>query len=217
VHLNLSADEVLTTTRAVRKRLDFDRPVEPEIIHECLDIGVQAPTGSNSQTYHWVVVTDPEVKEPIADAYRNNFYAFYGGEAGRTSPYPADDPRTGRLGAVVDSATYLAERLHEVPVWVIPCMEGRMGEGTPSFVQASLWGSIMPAVWSFMLAARERALGTVWTTLHLPQEKEAADLLGIPFDSVTQVGLIPVAYTKGTEFKPASRVSAADRTHWGQW
>ena len=92
-----------------------------------------------------------------------------------------------------------------------------MGEGSPSFMQASLWGSIMPAVWSFMLAARERALGTVWTTLHLPQEQEAAELLGIPFESVTQVGLIPVAYTKGTDFKPASRVSAADRTHLGTW
>jgi len=217
VHLNLSADEVLTTTRAVRKRLDFDRPVEPEVIQECLDIGIQAPTGSNSQTYHFVVVTDPEIKKPIADFYRNNFFAFYGGDAATTSPYADDDPRTGRLEAVVDSATYLANRLHEVPVWVIPCMEGRMGEGSPSFMQASLWGSIMPAVWSFMLAARERALGTVWTTLHLPQELETAELLGIPFESVTQVGLIPVAYTKGTDFKPASRVSAADRTHWGTW
>jgi nitroreductase len=163
-----------------------------------------------------VVVTDPEVKKPIAENYRRNFEAFYGG-GGAPSPHPEDDPRTQRLGAVVDSATYLAQRLHEVPVWVIPCMEGRMGEGSPSFLQASLWGSIMPAVWSFMLAARERALGTVWTTLHLPQEQEAAELLGIPYDSVTQVGLIPVAYTKGTDFKPASRVSAADRTHWERW
>ena len=217
MHLNLSADEVLTTTRAVRKRLDFDRPVEREVLEECLDIGIQAPTGSNSQTYHFVVVTDPEVKKPIAESYRNNFFAFYGGDDARTSPYADDDPRTGRLGAVVDSATYLAERLHEVPVWVIPCMDGRMDEGTPSFIQASLWGSIMPAVWSFMLAARERGLGTVWTTLHLPQEREAAELLGIPFESVTQVGLIPVAYTQGTDFKPASRVSAADRTHWDRW
>jgi nitroreductase len=187
------------------------------VIQECLDIGIQAPTGSNSQTYHFVVVTDPELKKPIADHYRNNFFAFYGGDDARSSPYAEDDPRTDRLGAVVDSATYLAERLHEVPVWVIPCMEGRMDEGTPSFIQASLWGSIMPAVWSFMLAARERALGTVWTTLHLPQEREAAELLGIPFESVTQVGLIPVAYTLGTDFKSASRVSAADRTHWDQW
>jgi nitroreductase len=216
VQLNLSADEVLTTTRAVRKRLDLDRPVEREVIEECLDIAIQAPTGSNSQTYHWVVVTDPEKKKPIAERYRNNFEMFYGDGAG-PSPYPEDDPRTDRLEAVIDSATYLARHLHEVPVWVIPCMEGRMGEGAPSFLQASLWGSIMPAVWSFMLAARERALGTVWTTLHLPQEEEAAEVLGIPFDSVTQVGLIPVAYTKGTDFKPASRIGAADRTHWETW
>jgi nitroreductase len=215
VHLNLTADEVLTTTRAVRKRLDFDRPVEREVLEECFDIGIQAPTGSNSQTYHWVVVTDPEIKKPIAEWYRTNFMMFYGGET--VSPYGEDDPRTERLDAVVDSATYLANRLHEVPVWVIPCFEGRMGENYPSFLQASLWGSIIPAVWSFMLAARERGLGTAWTTLHLPQEKETAELLGLPYEQVTQVGLIPVAYTKGTDFKPASRVNAADRTHWERW
>ncbi|MET0824890.1 MAG: nitroreductase family protein [Acidimicrobiales bacterium] len=216
MHLNLSADEVLTTTRAVRKRLDFDRPVEREVVEECLDIAIQAPTASNGQGYHWVVVTDPETKEPIAEHYRNNFETFYG-DGGGPSPYPEDDPRTDRLDAVVDSAAYLARRLHEVPVWVIPCLEGRMGEGLPSFLQASLWGSIMPAVWSFMLAARERGVGTAWTTLHLPQEAEAAELLGIPYDSMTQVGLIPVAYTQGTDFKMASRVSAADRTHWDRW
>ena len=158
MHLNLSADEVLTTTRAVRKRLDFDRPVEREVVEECLDIAIQAPTASNGQGYHWVVVTDPEIKKPIAEHYRNNFEMFYG-DGGGPSPYPEDDPRTDRLDAVVDSAAYLARRLHEVPVWVIPCLEGRMGEGLPSFLQASLWGSIMPAVWSFMLAARERGAG----------------------------------------------------------
>ncbi|HEY5889034.1 MAG TPA: nitroreductase family protein [Acidimicrobiales bacterium] len=216
MHLNLSADEVLTTTRAVRKRLDLDRPVERELVEECIAIAIQAPTASNGQGYHWVVVTDPEIKKPIAEHYRNSFEMFYG-NGGGPSPYPEDDPRTDRLDAVVDSAAYLARRLHEVPVWVIPCFEGRMGEGLPSFLQASLWGSIMPAAWSFMLAARERGLGTAWTTLHLPQEKEAAELLGLPYDQITQVGLIPVAHTKGTDFKSASRVSAADRTHWDRW
>ncbi len=217
MHLDLSADDVLTTTRAVRKRLDLQRPVEREVIQECIDIAVQAPTGGNSQTYHWLVVTDPEVKKPIAEHYRNNFFAFYGSETARQSPYADDDPRTGRLGAVVDSATYLAEHLAEVPAWVIPCIDGRMGESAPSWMQASYWGSIMPAMWSFCLAARERGLGTVWTTLHLPQEEEAAELLGIPFAEVTQVGLVPVAYTKGTDFKPASRVGGDDRTHWDRW
>lgn len=217
MHLNLSADDVLTTTRAVRKRLDLDRPVEREVIEECIDIAIQAPTGSNSQSYHWLVVTDPEVKKPIAEHYRRNFEVFYGGDQPTASPFPEGDPRTERLGAVVDSATYLARHLHEVPVWVIPCISGRMGEGSPSFLQASYWGSIMPAMWSFMLAARERSLGTVWTTLHLPQEEEAAELLGIPYEEVTQVGLVPVAYTKGTDFRPASRVGAGERTHWGRW
>ena len=103
MQLNLSADEVLTTTRAVRKRLDFERPVEREVLEACIDIAIQAPTGSNSQTYHWVVVTDPEVKAPIAEHYRTNFFALYG--APQASPYPDDDPRTDRLDAVVDSAS----------------------------------------------------------------------------------------------------------------
>jgi len=164
-----------------------------------------------------VVVTDPEVKKPIADHYRQNFFAFYGQP--QASPYPDDDPRTDRLEAVVDSATYLANRLHEVPVWVIPCMEGRMGEGHPSFLQASLWGSIMPAVWSFMLAARERGLGTAWTTIHLMRggEEKAAEILGIPFDQVTQTGLFPIAYTIGTDFKPAKRLPLEPIVHWDQW
>jgi len=165
VHLNLSADEVLTTTRAVRKRLDFDRPVEREVVEECLDIAVQAPTASNGQGYHWVVVTDPEIKKPIAEHYRNNFEMFYG-DGGGPSPYPEDDPRTDRLDAVVDSAAYLARRLHEVPVWVIPCLEGRP-DGAPAGMQASYWGSLIPAVWSFMLALRSRGLGSAYTTLHL--------------------------------------------------
>jgi len=215
MNLNLSADEVLRTTRAVRKRLDLERPVEPEVVEACIELAVQAPTGSNSQTYHWVVVTDPEKKAPIAEHYRRNFFTFYG--TPQPSPYADDDVRTHRLDKVVDSATYLAEHLHEVPVWVIPCIEGRMGEGSPSWLQASAWGSIMPAMWSFMLAARERGLGTTWTTLHLPQEREAAELWGIPFESVTQAGLIPVAYTKGTDFKPGSRVPTADRIHWETW
>jgi nitroreductase len=215
VHLNLSADEVLTTTRAVRKRLDLERPVEREVLEECLDIGIQAPTGSNSQTYHWVVVTDPEIKKPIAEHYRTNFEMFYGSP--QASPYPEDDPRTGRLDAVVDSATYLARHLHEVPVWVIPCMEGRMGEGLPSFLQASLWGSIMPAVWSFMLAARARGLGTCWTTLHLTEEKAAAELLGIP-DHVMQGALIPVAHTLGgTDFRPGGRRDLDRIIHTDSW
>lgn len=216
MHLNLSADEVLTTTRAVRKRLDRDRPVEREVVEECIDIAVQAPTASNGQGYHWVVVTDPEIKKPIAEHYRNNFEMFYG-NGGGPSPYPEDDPRTDRLEAVVGSAAYLARHLHEVPVWVIPCLEGRMSEGLPSFLQASLWGSIMPAAWSFMLAARERGLGTAWTTLHLPHEKEAAELLGLPYDEITQVGLIPVAYTKGDEFKPAVRRPVEEITYWNRW
>ena len=218
MHLNLSADEVLTTTRAVRKRLDFDRPVEREVVEECLDIAIQAPTASNSQTYHLVVVTDPEIKKPIAEHYRNNFFDVLRRRRCRPSPYPDDDPRTDRLDAVVDSATYLARRLHEVPVWVIPCMDGRMDEGTAVVPPGLALG--LDHAGGLELHAGRPASGASarrGPPCTCPRSAEAAELLGIPFDSVTQVGLIPVAYTQGTDFKPASRVSAADRTHWDRW
>ena len=98
----------------------------------------------------------------------------------------------------------------------IPCHTGRL-EGADVFTQASAWGSVLPAVWSFLLALRERGLGSSWTTLHLPNEKEAAELLGIPFDRYTQVGLFPIGYTLGTDFKAASRVEAGRFIHWEQW
>jgi nitroreductase len=139
----------------------------------------------------------------------------YIGSGGAT--YDPADTRAQRQDAVRNSATYLREHMHEVPVLLVPCIEGRLDTGLPTFAQAGAWGSILPAVWSFMLAARSRGLGTAWTTLHLPNEKAAAELLGIPYDEVTQAGLIPVAYTKGTDFKPAPRQPVAQFTHWDTW
>ena len=214
MELNLSADEVLATTRAVRKRLDFDRPVSREVIEECLQLALQAPTGSNSQGWQWLFVTDPAKKKALADIYAKNFeiYRSMGGPG-----LAEGDPRAEQQVRVVDSAQYLADNFHRVPVMMIPCIAGNL-EGVPSFVGASLWGSILPAVWSFMLAARERSLGTAWTTIHLMNggEKEAAELLGIP-DGITQAGLFPVAYTIGTDFKPATRLPLEPITHWEQW
>ena len=212
--LNLSADEVLTTTRSVRKRLDFDRPVERSVIEECIDIALQAPTGSNTQGWQWVVIEDPELKRAIAEHYGRNFDA-YASQPGRD--FGEGDVRTARRDKVRDSATYLRENFHRAPFLVIPCFQGRMGEGVPSAAQAGAWGSIVPAVWSFMLALRERGLGSAWTTLHLPTEREVAELLGIPYDEYTQAGLFPVAYTIGTEFKRASRIPAAELIHWDRW
>jgi nitroreductase len=116
----------------------------------------------------------------------------------------------------MDSSAYLAEHLHQVPVLVVPCVEGRV-ENAPYLIQAVTWGSILPATWSFMLAARARGLGTAWTSLHLEYEREAADVLGVPYDQVMQVALIPVAYTIGTEFKPGQRIPLAQRVHWDTW
>ncbi len=214
MHLELSADDVLTTTRSVRKRLDFDAPVERSVVTECIDIALQAPTGSNSQGWQWMIVEDAAKKKVIADFYAANFAAY----ANMPKPeYAADDVRTQSRAQVVDSAQYLADNFHRAPFLVIPLIAGRLDEGTGTMGQASAWGSILPAVWSFMLALRNRGLGSAWTTLHLPNEREVADLLGIPFEGYTQAGLFPVAYTKGTDFKLAKRLPAEQLMHWDTW
>jgi nitroreductase len=212
--LDLTPDELLTTTRAVRKRLDLTRPVEPEVVQACIEIAVQAPSGSNSQGWHWVVVTDADLRRQIADYYGHNFDTYID-MPGRE--YAPGDSRRERTDRVRSSAIYLREHLHEVPVHVIPCAWGRLPAGAGNEMQAGYWGSILPAVWSFMLALRARGLGSAWTTLHLPNERDVADLLRIPYDRVTQAGLIPVAYTLGTDFRPAPRVPMEKVLHWDHW
>jgi nitroreductase len=214
MNLDLSADELLSTTRSVRKRLDLERPVERSVIEECLDLAVQAPTGSNAQGWHWVVVTDDDLKAQIAEHYAAGFDPYF---ASAGASYDADDPRGQRQAAVSSSARYLRDHFHEVPAMLIPCQWGRIPEGAPSIAHAGYWGSLLPAVWSFMLALRSRGLGSAWTTLHLVREREVADLLGIPYESCTQAGLFPIAYTKGTDFKKASRIPASEVTHWNGW
>ena len=210
------ADHLLTTTRSVRKRLDLRRPVEPALIERAIEVALQAPTGSNSQGWHFLVVTDPEKRAALAGLYRRAFEAYASAPAGTMRPeLPPDDPRARQLPRIIDSASYLAEHLHEVPVHVVPCVEGRV-ENAGTLAQASVYGSILPAVWSFMLALRARGVGSAWTTLHIMYEQEAAKVLGVP-DSVTQTALLPVAYYKGAEFKPAGRLPARQRTHWNTW
>ncbi|MEO8955413.1 MAG: nitroreductase family protein [Ktedonobacteraceae bacterium] len=215
--LDLTSDQLLATTRAVRKRLDLARPVELELIRECIDLAVQAPTGGNSQQWHFVVVTDAEKRKALADLYRKSFAAAYGNAPAENAQPSSQNSEKARVQErVLSSAQYLAEHLHEVPVHVIPCIKGRY-DGLPSNAQAGIWGSILPAVWSFMLAARARGLGTVWTTLHLAYEKEAAAVLGIPYDTITQSSLIPVAYTLGTDFKPGPRKPLDKVIHMNEW
>ncbi len=202
-------DELLSTTRAVRKRLDLSRDVPREVINECLELAVQAPTGSNSQGWRWIVVQDAEKRRALADLYKRDAEPYLRSAEEQSQ----DGTQTSR---VFSSALYLMEHLHEVPVHVIPCLQGRPREGTPVTALGGFYASIYPAVWSFQLALRSRGLGSCLTTLHLNHEKEAAELLGIP-DDVIQVALLPVAYTLGTDFKPAARPPVANITHWDTW
>jgi nitroreductase len=214
--LGLTADEVLTTTRSVRKRLDFERPVERSVVEECLDIALQAPSGSNRQGWHFVIVEDETKKQAIADIYARNFAVY--ASAKPSDEYQPGDLRYEQRDRITESARYLADNFHRSPMLMIPCIEGDL-DRVPAFRGASAWGSLLPAVWSFMLALRERGMGSAWTTIHLLEggDAEAADVLGIPHGSVTQGGLFPIAYTVGTEFKLAKRLALDEVVHWDSW
>ena len=201
------ADELLTTTRAVRKRLDFSRPVPRQVILDCVRISQQAPTGGNGQAWRWIVVDEPEKKSRLAELYRAGAGSYL--SEGRVAALQRGDHRTTR---VYDSAQYLADHLHEAPMHVIPCQHGVPYQGH----EGSFYASIYPAVWSFQLALRARGLGTVLTTLILVHAKEIAQLLGIP-EGVTICALLPVAYTIGINFKTAPRPDPATIVHWNSW
>jgi nitroreductase len=199
-----TVDKLLTTTRTVRKRLDLTRSVPPEVIEQCLEIAIQAPTGGNVPRYHFMVVTDAATRTALATRYKRAYLEAYTPQ--RQAEIRQSDPR------LIDSATYLAEHLHEVPVLIIPCVESPPGQG----MGPGLYASILPATWSLMLALRARGVGAAWTTLHLRYEQEAATLLGIP-EHIRQAALLPVAYYTGDDFKPAKRVPARERTYWNGW
>ena len=203
----VETDRLLSTTRSVRRRLDLDRPVDLSVVLDCIRLAVQAPTGSNGQGWRWMVVTDPAKRAEIAHRYTETGAAYLA-----RATKEADDQQTRR---VYESAYALTKVLDRVPVLVIPCIEGRF-DGAPNGVAAAAYGSILPAAWSFLLALRSRGLGSVWTTLHLFQEREVAELLGIP-DTVTQVALFPVAHTIGTDFKPAARGPVEEITFVNAW
>jgi nitroreductase len=204
----LTPDELLSTTRTVRRRLDLTRPVEREVLEECLHLAQQAPSGSNAQKWHFVVVTDESQRAETGELWRQGAERYL--TTAEANPGPSQTER------LLDSVRHLAAHIHEVPVHVIPCVTGRT-DGEAAFIQAGRWASIMPAAWSFMLAARCRGLGTAWTSFHLAQEPEAARILGIPYDEVMQAALIPVAYTTGGPFKPARRRELDTMVHWDRW
>ncbi len=208
-----NADHLLTTTRAVRKRLDLTRPVPRALVLECLRAAIQAPTGGNVQRWRWLVVDDPDLKAGLARVYRKAFQPYIDVQQRLVEEVGRTDRSTA---AVMASARHLAEHLQDVPVLVIPCALDRLPPDASVAAAASYYGSILPSVWSYMLAARARGLGTAWTTLHLEHEREAAELLGIP-PTATQVALIPTAFTVGDTFRPATRRPVEEVTYWNTW
>ena len=209
------ADKLLTTTRGVRRRLNFDRPVERSVIEECVRIALQAPIGARDEKQHFVVVMDPDKRMKIADLYRKIALPYIAEREAQADALGADDPEAELIRGNLPLAKWQAETLHEVPCMVICAKEGRV-ETADTFTQASFFGSFLPAAWSFMLALRARGLGACWTTLHLGHERDAGKVLGIPED-VTQAVMFTVAYYKGETFKPATRVPPKEQIHWDQW
>ena len=191
----------------MRRRLDLTRPVDRGLLEECLQLAQQAPTAGYAQNWHFVVVTDPELRAGLGELWRRS------GEQYLAHRSTTGNPTGDRIRSSVE---HLLEHIHEVPVHLIPCVEGRT-DGRPAWQQAGRWASVIPATWSFQLAARSRGLGTVYTTFHLAYEREAAELLGIPYDDVMQAGLVPVAHTIGTDFKPGRRRPLETMVHWERW
>jgi nitroreductase len=213
--VELTNNELLSTTRAVRRRLDLTRPVKREVIEECIALAQQAPSGSNLQLLHFVVVTDPEKRAALAEVFRR------GAENYKPMPISVwnlrfDDAREASRERVVSSLEHLVDHLAEVPALVVPCIAYRP-DADPWWVQCTIWGSILPAAWSFCLAARARGLATCLTSIGLAYEEDSAKILGIPFPDVMQGALIPLAYSIGTEFKPAYRLPVDQIIHWDTW
>jgi nitroreductase len=211
--LPLTPDELLTTTRSVRKRLDLTRDVPIDLVRECLEVALQAPSGSNRQSWHWMVITDENSRRVIGNYYRQAVASYLKSSGSAATLFADDQERNAVQRRVGDSVAYLGEHMGEVPVLVIPCVRApRLSAGS----QAGLWGSLLPAAWSYMLAARTRGLGTAWTTLHLRYEEEISELLGIPTD-IRQGALIPTAYYTGDTFRPAPRQPLDDVLHINGW
>jgi len=203
-----SVDIALTTTRSVRRRIDWKRPVPREVIERCIDIATQAPTGLNLEAWRFLVITDPVQKLGVAKLYRKSFAQMAEMRANYARQTGAQPPQLRKVHRD------LAERLHEMPVLILVCMQGRPDETLAR--QVGFYGSVLPAAWSLMVALRARQLGSTWTSLHLTNEQEAAELLGIPED-VTQTVLLPVGYMRDAVLAPAPRKGAREVTYWNRW
>lgn len=210
----LSPEELLRTTRTVRKRLDLARPVPIALVRECLEVALQAPSGSNRQGWHWIVIVDADLRRRIGDIYREVTEQYLESQWSAAKLFADDPERAPVQRRVGDSVAWLAEHMGDVPVLVIPCLSA--GPQLPPGNQAGLWGSLLPAVWNYMLAARLRGLGTAWTTLHLEREAEVAKLLGLP-SGIHQGALVPTAFYTGETFKPAPRAPLDTVLHIDAW
>lgn len=213
----MDAVTALTTTRTVRRRLDLDRPVDRSVVEDCVRIAAQAPSGGNRTAYRFVIVDDPQQRQAMGDLYRRAFEVYRQGPTVVTKAFPDDPDKATTQEKIFTSVEHLAMHLDQVPMLVVPCMTGRCEERTTARAQAGFWGSVVPTVWSFMLAARTKGLGTAYTTMHLEFEQEAAEILGVPYGQVTQVCLLPLAHTLGTDFSPASRPPASEFIDWNHW
>jgi nitroreductase len=213
----MEADHMLATTRSVRRRLDFERDVPDEVLRECLELALQAPTASLRQDWHFVVSNDRDQCRQVGEVYKRIWLGMVTDDyLAASAERESDETAKGDWLNMMGSARHLAENFPEIPAILVPCVEGRM-DGASAMTQAVKWGSIIQATWSFMLAGRARGLGTCWTTVHLAAEEEVADILGIPFAEMQQAALIPIAYTIGTDFKPGRRKPFDDFVHWNQW
>jgi nitroreductase len=194
-----SVDAVLSTARSVRRKLDFDRAVEPEAIYECVNIATQAPTGLGGETWRFMVVTDADKKRRLAALYKGVL----------------TDLARQRGIEVKATQQALVDKLHEIPAMIFVCTTAeRPGQEVAG--QVAYYGSILPAAWSLMLALRARNLGATWTTLLSSRQREVAAILDMP-DGVTQTVMLPVAYTKGAKLRKADRLDAAEVTYWDTW
>ena len=202
---------VVETTRSVRRRLDYDRPVEAEVLNRCIDAAVQAPTGLNQEAWRFLVLTEDEPKRAVADLYRASMESL----SDRLRDQLPPEMRDRKLPSERPTYVGLAENLHRMPALILVCSEGRPAPDNAA-MQVAFYGSVLPAAWSLMLALRASGLGTTWTTLLVTEEEKVAAALGIPED-VTQTILLPVAYTLGAILKPAKRKGAVEVTYWNRW
>ncbi len=207
-----NADHLLTTTRAVRKRLDLTRPVPRQTILDCIRVSTQSPAGGNYQKWRWMVVDDPDKKLVIAEAYRRTYAPYI---AAQKQAVGEKDPGNSTIDKIMSSSDYLAEILEQVPALVIPCALGHPDQDGSGDNQG-WWGSCIPAVWSYMLAARARGIGTAWTTLHLGGAEEVGEALGIP-STVMQLACVPTAYYTGDTFRVGARRPAEEVTYFNEW